>query len=113
METKEKTALVLGGGGARGAYEIGAWQALRETGQKIDMVFGASVGAINGAMVVQDAFDLAVTLWKEAKTEMVIDTSLIKSKRSPLRKLLEQYVDEAAIRASGIEIGRASCRERV
>ena len=26
---KKKTALVLGGGGSRGAYEIGAWQALR------------------------------------------------------------------------------------
>lgn len=105
METRKKTALVLGGGGARGAYEIGVWQALRETGHQIDMVFGASVGAINGAMVVQDAFDLAVTLWKEAKVEMVIDTSLIKSKKSPLRKLLEQYVDEAAIRSSGIDYG--------
>ena len=105
MEPKKKTALVLGGGGARGAYEIGVWQALRENGQQIDMVFGASVGAINGAMVVQDAFDLAVTLWKEAKVEMVIDTSLIKSRRSPLRKLLEQYVDEAAVRSSKIDYG--------
>jgi NTE family protein len=29
MEAR-KTALVLGGGGSRGAYEIGVWQALRE-----------------------------------------------------------------------------------
>ena len=29
---KKKTALVLGGGGSRGAYEAGVWQALTELG---------------------------------------------------------------------------------
>jgi len=68
---QRKTAFVLGGGGARGAYEIGVWQGLRELGIKIDLVTGSSVGAINGAMVVQGAFDLAVSLWKELDTSMV------------------------------------------
>ena len=31
-----KNALVLSGGGSRGAYEIGVWQALREMGITID-----------------------------------------------------------------------------
>ena len=48
---RKKTALVLSGGGSRGAYEAGAWQALVETGIEIDIVTGASVGSINGAMV--------------------------------------------------------------
>lgn len=39
-----KTGLVLGGGGSRGAYEIGVWQALRELGIGIDVVTGTSVG---------------------------------------------------------------------
>lgn len=52
MTKKKKTALVLGGGGARGGYQIGAWQALRELNISFDMVVGTSVGAINAAMVV-------------------------------------------------------------
>ena len=47
----EKTALVLSGGGSRGAYEAGVWQALNELGVEIDIVTGASVGSLNGAMV--------------------------------------------------------------
>ena len=49
----KKTALVLSGGGSRGAYEIGVWKALKTLGIQIDMVMGTSVGAINGAMIVQ------------------------------------------------------------
>ena len=73
MEEVQKTALVLGGGGSRGAYEIGVWQALRELGIPVNMVTGTSVGAINGAMIAQDAFELAVSLWKEIDTPMVFD----------------------------------------
>ena len=51
--SEKKTALVLSGGGSRGAYEAGAWQALTELGIRIDIVTGTSVGAINGAMVAQ------------------------------------------------------------
>lgn len=68
-----KTGLVLGGGGSRGAYEIGVWQALRELGIRIDVVTGTSVGAINGALVCQGSFDLAVDLWRGLETHMVFD----------------------------------------
>ena len=49
------TALVLSGGGGKGAYEIGVWKAMRETGadKKIRAVSGASVGGLNGALFVQ------------------------------------------------------------
>lgn len=40
-----ETALVLGGGGAKGAYEVGAIAALDELGIKAGSVFGTSVGA--------------------------------------------------------------------
>ena len=46
-------AIVLAGGGARGAYEMGAWRALRELGVEYQMVLGTSIGAINGVMMVQ------------------------------------------------------------
>lgn len=68
-----KTGLVLGGGGSRGAYEIGVWQALRELGVQVDVVTGTSVGALNGALVCQGSFDLAVALWRELETHMVFD----------------------------------------
>ena len=43
--------LVLQGGGAMGAYHIGAFQALREGGFEPDWVCGISMGAINGAII--------------------------------------------------------------
>ena len=73
MSNKQKTALVLSGGGSRGAYEAGVWQALTELGVKIDIVTGTSVGAINGAMVVQGELEPTVKLWKEIETHMVFD----------------------------------------
>lgn len=69
----KKTAFVLSGGGSRGAYEIGVWKALKELGVEIDMVFGTSVGAINGAMVAQDEPELAEKLWKQMQTGMIFD----------------------------------------
>lgn len=85
MAKNKKTALVLGGGGSRGAYEIGVWQALRELGIKLDIVCGTSVGSINGAVIVQDEFDLAVKLWHELETEMIFDVDIPKqsAKKSP------------------------------
>lgn len=44
-------ALVLSGGGSRGAYQAGCWSALHDTGWRPDLVVGTSVGAINGAMI--------------------------------------------------------------
>ena len=69
----KKTAFVLSGGGSRGAYEIGVWKALKELGTEIDMVFGTSVGAINGAMVAQGEPELAEKLWKQMQTGMIFD----------------------------------------
>ncbi|WP_101103482.1 patatin-like phospholipase family protein [Macromonas bipunctata] len=47
-----KTGLVLSGGGAKGAYQVGVLKALDEMGIAIDMVSGASIGALNGAVLV-------------------------------------------------------------
>ena len=51
-----KKGLVLAGGGSRGAYQIGVWQALRELDFQIQAVAGTSVGALNAAMVAQEDF---------------------------------------------------------
>ncbi|MEW6690601.1 MAG: patatin-like phospholipase family protein [Pseudomonadota bacterium] len=44
-------ALVLQGGGALGAYQVGVYQALHEAGIEPDWVIGTSIGAINGAII--------------------------------------------------------------
>lgn len=43
--------LVLQGGGALGAYQLGVYQALHEAGLEPDWVIGTSIGAINGAII--------------------------------------------------------------
>lgn len=46
IDTSKEYGLVLEGGGAKGAYQIGAWKALKEAGVKINAVAGTSVGAL-------------------------------------------------------------------
>ncbi|NNU28102.1 patatin-like phospholipase family protein [Isoptericola sediminis] len=48
------TAFVMGGGGVRGAVQVGMLQALFEADVHPDLIVGTSVGAINGAAVAAD-----------------------------------------------------------
>jgi NTE family protein len=50
-----QVVLVLQGGGALGAYQVGVYQALHEAGIEPDWVIGTSVGAINGALIAGNA----------------------------------------------------------
>src|SRR5574344_117438 len=68
---KKKTALVLCGGGALGAYELGAWKALRELKIDFDIVTGTSIGALLGAFIVADKYDDACQLWANITPENV------------------------------------------
>lgn len=113
------TALVLGGGGSRGAYQAGVWQALIELDVKYSIITGTSVGAINGAMFAQGEFETVQKLWSETETHMVLDvpengTPLDYAKEivlnrgagtSGLKELLDKYVDEDKIRKSPVEFG--------
>lgn len=56
-------AIVLSGGGSKGSYEIGVWKALRKLNINYDIVTGTSVGALNGALMVQKDFLKALFLW--------------------------------------------------
>ncbi len=50
-------ALVLGGGSLKGAWQVGAIQAVLETGFKPDMIYGISAGALNASFMVNEAGD--------------------------------------------------------
>ena len=58
-----KRAIVLSGGGAKGAYELGVWKALRKLGIDFDIVTGTSIGALNGAMMVQNDYAKCLKTW--------------------------------------------------
>lgn len=60
----EKIGLVLEGGAAKGAYHIGAYEALEELGIEIDGIAGTSIGSINGAFLVADKLNLARSFWR-------------------------------------------------
>ncbi|MBK6977476.1 MAG: patatin-like phospholipase family protein [Cytophagaceae bacterium] len=48
-------ALVLGGGSLKGAWQVGAIQAVLETGFQPEMIYGISAGALNASFMVNEA----------------------------------------------------------
>ena len=66
-------SLVLQGGGAKGAYQVGAIKALNERGIYFDSVFGTSIGAINGAFYVVKNFRDLTKLWLTLDTKDLFD----------------------------------------
>ncbi|MEG1556877.1 MAG: patatin-like phospholipase family protein [Oscillospiraceae bacterium] len=70
-----KKALVLGGGGSKGAYECGAMRALRELGETFDIVTGTSIGALNGALYVQGDLESLEEMWETICPEDVMYNS--------------------------------------
>jgi NTE family protein len=55
--SKGQVVLVLQGGGALGAYQVGVYQALHEAGVEPDWIIGTSIGAINAALIAGNAPD--------------------------------------------------------
>lgn len=88
----EGTALVLAGGGGKGAYEIGVWKAMRELGadKEIRAVSGASVGGLNGALFVQGDYERAQRIWLTMNTEKILDPGRI-NLLEDLKALAEQW----------------------
>ena len=129
LDLTKEYGLVLDGGGARGAYQIGAWKALKEAGVKIAAVAGTSVGALNGALICMDDLEKAEKIWSEMEFSRVMSVDdewmrqffqgeqklgdiLSELRRilreggvdvGPLRRLIRENVDEDRIRSCGKE----------
>ena len=71
----EKRAVVLCGGGAKGAYQIGALKALKKVGFKPDIITGTSVGALNGAFAVMNDIKRAENIWSNLNMEDIFSFS--------------------------------------
>lgn len=129
-----KIALSLEGGGARGAYQIGAVKALFENGYKFDAIVGTSIGAINGAYIAQGDFDKIYSMWQTMSFKDLFDLDNEVMKRTfdinldinsikylskklgealknkgmdteKMRQILEEGIDEEKIRKSDILYG--------
>ena len=64
-----KTGLVLSGGGAKGAYHVGVVKALAEYRIEVDIISGASIGALNGALLatsssMQEGYERLNEIWQ-------------------------------------------------
>ena len=67
-----KTALVLSGGGAKGAFQVGAEKYLREElGYSWDVIGGVSVGALNGSMLAMEKYSRLEEIWKTISSQSV------------------------------------------
>lgn len=121
--------LVLAGGGGKGAYQIGAWEAMREIGVRFDAIAGVSIGSINGALIAADDFKAATDLWNNISLDKGVNISeplpdpenLFSTKNwgilfkefvknggfdaSPVKEFLSQYIDENKVRAGKIPFG--------
>lgn len=75
LDLTKEYGIVLEGGGAKGAYQIGAWKALREAGVRIKGIAGASVGSLNGALICMDDLEKAEDIWKNIEYSRVMDFS--------------------------------------
>ena len=131
MSSDKGIGLILSGGGARGAYQIGVWEAMRTLGlhQHLRAVAGVSIGAINGAFIIQELEiekpEFAKNRWKEAAPGAIfsalpdhleklgwndylqfgLDTlKHLKVRIEPFKKRLFENTEEETIRASKIRL---------
>lgn len=126
-----KRAIVLAGGGAKGAYEAGFVRAIKEIGYTYDIVTGTSIGALNGALLVQGDEDRLLDLWEHMTKDKVlnddlpdklnIDELLQESNRvtsffkkyvkekgadiTPLKQMIHDYFNEEKFMNSSIDYG--------
>ncbi len=133
LDLTKEYGIVLEGGGAKGSYQIGAWKALKEAGIQIKGIAGASVGALNGALMCMDDLEKAEYIWENISYSKVMDVDdgmmesvrkgdilaldfkqiaedakrLLKEKGfdiTPLKELIDSAVDEERIRSSRREL---------
>lgn len=125
--------LVLEGGGAKGAFHVGAIKALLSRNYEFSGVAGTSIGALNGAIFAQGDFEECIKFWESVTPSTLIDVddekiqallnekkytakeiqylltfakNTITNKGLSLEKLegiVEKYIDEDKLRNSKID----------
>lgn len=125
---KREYGLVLSGGGTKGAYQVGVWKALQELGINIKAIVGASIGALNGALFLQDDFNSVVKMYENIKIDDIMKVNGVDSNKNifdvsnifnlatdytkqkgidnaPLREMIKQYINMDKLYNSDIDFG--------
>ena len=129
FEKNEKWGLVLSGGGTKGAYEVGAWRAIRELKIPLRGIAGTSIGALNAALFlstelkkieeiyrtiritdvlpVGDGIDPEKNVFDPANLLPIMKEYFIRRglDNSPLHSLLLKYLDVDKIYDSPLDLG--------
>lgn len=102
-----KRALVLSGGGSKGAYEVGVMLALKKLNIEYQIVTGTSVGALNGVFAVQQNIFQAYNLWKSIDFSTVYDEHLFEeysgNDYEVYKKYAKKIVKEGGVDIPGLE----------
>jgi NTE family protein len=118
---EKKTALVLSGGGAKGAFQIMAEKYAREVkGYRWQIISGVSVGALNGMMLAMEKYARLEELWRNITREQIYTGKLnfwavmriafgAKSifSNAPLWKIIQQEYEPEKVRAD-LRVGAVS-----
>lgn len=114
-----KKALILTGGGARGAFHIGVWKYLQEQKWTPDLICGTSIGAINAAAIGSGLpLNDLNQIWTTCHRSKIYRSKLLKALAAaifrkplkplldtgPLREMIIKNLDIAALRQSPIDI---------
>ena len=132
-----QTALVLGGGGAKGAYEVGVIEALEHLGIRAGSVYGTSIGSLNAAMYALGDMPALRALWETIRlSDVVTPESVALAEEAeaifsrpdrlldfitrnaqkkgvdptPLFELIKNTVSEDKLRQSGVRFGLVTTR---
>ena len=120
--------LVLAGGGTKGAYQVGVWKALCEMGIKVKAIAGASIGALNGALFLQDDFNSMEKMYENIKIDNIMKVDGVNADKNifdlsnifnlaadytkqkgidntPLREMIKKYIDMDKLYNSNIDFG--------
>jgi len=100
-------AIVLSGGGAKGAYQAGVWKALRKLKIDYDIVTGTSIGSVNGLMMVQKDYYKTLWLWSNINFDVLYDVEF-PNKYDTLLEKTEIYKEYAKhfLKNGGISMGK-------
>jgi len=114
-----KKALILSGGGARGAFQIGVWKYLKERNWTPDLVCGTSVGAINAVAIGAGMpLDRLIEIWTTYHRPMIYRFRMLRflanllfgrplkpvMDTGPMRKMVARHLDIDALRKSRIDV---------
>src|SRR5688572_19648547 len=87
-----QTVLVLQGGGALGAYQVGVYEALHEAAIAPDWVIGTSIGAINAALIAgskpNERIDKMCDFWSRVENDAFVPFGLPSWAESATRNLM-------------------------